>query len=345
VLLHRLTVFVALLLLGAGCSNREPSKSQPRHVSRLVFAKDERIWVADPDGSHRRFLVRGESPEISPDGHWVAFYPCNACSLHVINADGGPARLLAGDLDPPLWSPDSRHLATIGLTDAPNFDEQLITLDRTTGKQHRIVIAPRILGYDFSPDGKQLAFAMSNTPDDLHSDVYVCATGGGALRRLTWDDRSSSPIWEPDGSISFSHREGPLGPFGNYKVWGKHRIWEMLPDGTGRRVLTRRVLGVRLGLRPVAWSKDGGTLLAASPTEIGDFVYVVDSTGSIRSLGNHGYLGYASALDTSRDGRFILVWVQLDGPDSRRTRVELVPANGGPARLIARDVGPPSWSR
>ena len=136
-----------------------------------------------------------------------------------------------------------------------------------------------------------------------------------------------------------------MGPFGNYEVWGKHRIWEMLPDGTGRRVLTRRVLGDRLGLRPVAWSKDGGALLAVSPTEIGDFVYVVDSTGSIRSLGNHGYLGYASALDISRDGRFVLVWVQLDGPDSRRTRVELVPANGGPAHLIARDVGPPSWSR
>jgi Tol biopolymer transport system component len=319
-------------------------------VSRIVFAKGERIWVADRDGRHRRFLVRGEDPEISPDGHWVAYYPCNACSLYVINADGGPARLLAKRVDPPLWSPDSRHLATLGLTPSPNFDEQLITVDRTTGKQRRIAIAPRILGFDFSPDGRQVAFAMSSSPDDLHSDVYVSETDGGVLRRVTWDDRSSWPIWRSDGSISFAHREGPLGPFPRDKVWGKHRIWEILPNGTGRRVLTRRlskpaVSDERLGLKPVAWSKDGRTLLAMSPTEIGDYVYVVDRTGSIRSLGDHGYLGYASAIDISSDGRFILVWVQEDGPDSRRTRLELMPARGGPPRVIARDVGPPSWSR
>ena len=82
-----------------------------------------------------------------------------------------------------------------------------------------------------------------------------------------------------------------------------------------------------------------------SPTHNGEYVYVVTVGGSIRSLGDHGYLGYASALDISRDGRFVLVWDQLDGPDSRRTRVELVPTDGGPIRVIARNVGPPSWSR
>jgi Tol biopolymer transport system component len=279
-----------LLLFSTGCASGRASSSQPRHVSRIVFAQDERIWVADRDGRHRRFLVRGEEPEISPDGHWIAFYPCNACSLHVINADGGPARLLASraDLDPPVWSPDSRHLATLGLTAGPNFDEQLITLDRTTGRQRRIAVAPRILGFDFSPNGRQLAFAMSTSVE--RSDVYVTATNGGALRRLTWDDRSSSPIGAPDGSISFAHREGPLGPFGLDKVWGKHRIWRMFRDGTGRRVLTARlkpaVTDDRLGLKPVAWSRDGRTLLAVSPTEIGEYVYVVDGhTGSIRSVG------------------------------------------------------------
>ena len=35
----------------------------------------------------------------------------------------------------------------------------------------------------------------------------------------------------------------------------------------------------------------------------------------------------------------------VDPVPRARAEVELVPANGGPARVIARDVGPPSWSR
>jgi len=243
--LRRLTVVVSLLLLSTGCSSGEHPKSQPRYVSRIVFAKGEKNLVADRDGRHERFLVRGEEPEISPDGHWVAFYPCNACSLYVINADGGRMRLLAKNVDPPSWSPDSRHLATVGLTAAPTYDEQLVTVDRTTGKQCRIAVAPRILGFDFSPDGKRLTFAMSTSDED--SDVYVSARDGGALRRLTWDDRSSRPLWGPDGSIAYSRREGPLGPFFHDQVWGKHRIWRIFRDGTGRRVLTATIEAGRYG--------------------------------------------------------------------------------------------------
>ena len=131
--------------------------------------------------------------------------------------------------------------------------------------------------------------------------------------------------------------------------WGKHRIWRISPDGTGRRVLTARlkpaITDDRMGLRAVSWSRDGGTLLAVSPSHHAEYVYVVTRAGSIRSLGDHGYFGDASAIDISRDGRLVLVWIQEDGQDAPRTVVELVPVDGGPARVIARYVGPPSWSR
>ena len=319
-------------------------------MSRIVFTQGGKIWVADENGHHRRPLVRGSSPEISPDGHWVAFQRnCfgHGC-LDVIDADGGTARTLARNVDQPVWSPDSRHLAALGSTPEPYFEDQLVTVDRATAKRHWIAVAPNILGFDFSPDGRRLAFALGRFPGE-QSDVYVCGRDGGALRRLTWDDRSSYPVWTPDDKIVFSHREGPLGPFYHDQVWGKHRIWKMRPDGREREVLTARlrpaITDERLGLRAVAWSRDGNTLLAVSPTHIGDYVYVVTAGGSIRSLGDHGYLGYASALDISRDGRFVFVWDQLDGPDSRRTRLELVPTSGGPIRVIERNAGPPSWSR
>ncbi|MDX6504584.1 MAG: TolB protein, partial [Gaiellaceae bacterium] len=286
-----------------------------------------------------RFLVRGESPEVSPDGHWVAYYPCNACDLYVINADGGRGRFLARGVTPPQWSPDSRHLATLAWLDS---DERLLVFDRVTGKHRRLASAPRFLGFDFSHDGRELTFAMSG-PQEEQSDIYVAATTAGDLRRVTWDSRSSWPIWEPDGKIDFAHREGPLGPWPHFRAWGKHRIWQIRPDRTERRLVTRRLAPAikddREGLRPVAWSDDGRTLLAMAPWEHYVRGYLVDRTGSLRSFGDGTF------VDLSRDGRFVLQWVELDGPDSQRTRLELVPVNGGKPRVIARDVGPPSWNR
>lgn len=328
----------------------------------MVFAKGERIGVADADGRGWRFLVRGAVPRLSPDGRWVAFIAPQSPArrdcpeldcLYVIEADGGPVRLLARNVDDATWSPDSRHLAVDGVMTSPPYAEVLRTVDRVTRVQHAIVVAPRLLGFDFSPDGRRLAFAMSNTPDDLRSDIYVAATDGGGVRRLTWDDRSSTPLWSPDGSIVFSHREGPLGPFCRHELcfhaWGKHRLWRMRADGSHRHVLTARlepaVIDERLGLQAVAWSHDGRTLLAVSPTEDGDYVYAVDRSGSIRSLGPHqGYFFLGTATALSRDGRFVLLWSQLDGPDSRRTRLELVPTNGGAPHVLARNVGYPSWN-
>jgi Tol biopolymer transport system component len=244
-----------------------------------------------------------------------------------------------------VWSPDSRHLAIDGVGSA--YEDELVIADRTTAGERRVVTAPQVLGFDFSPDGKRLVFALST--DELRSDIYVCLATGGSFRRLTWDNRSSYPLWGPDGSIVFSHQDGPLGagaardPF-----WGKHRLWRIRPNGTHRTVLTRRLkpalVTERLGLMAVASSRSG-RLLVVSPTHNGDYVYVVSRTGSIRSLGDHGYFGYAKALDISRDGRFVLIWDQLGGPDSPRTRVELVPTDGGSARTLARNVGAPSWSR
>jgi hypothetical protein len=48
-------------------------------------------------------------------------------------------------------------------------------------------------------------------------------------------------MWAADGSIVFPHREGPLGPFCRYHVWGKHRIWRISRDRTSRRRVTLRV--------------------------------------------------------------------------------------------------------
>ena len=134
--------------------------------------------------------------------------------------------------------------------------------------------------------------------------------------------------------------------------WGKHRIWRISPDGTGRRVLTARlrpaITDERLGLIPAVWSRDGKTLLAVSPTHEGDLLYLVDRAGSIRSLGNDGDVGgsrSASVIGLSTDGRFILVALLDNGHLSSTGRLEVLPVDGGPAQVIADNVTGASWSR
>ena len=134
--------------------------------------------------------------------------------------------------------------------------------------------------------------------------------------------------------------------------WGKHRIWRISPDGTGREVLTARlkpaITDDRLGLIAAAWSRDGRTLLAVSPEHDATDVYVVDRGGSIRALGDHGDIGggrFAAVIDLSTDGRFILVALLDNGHLSSTGRLEVLPVDGGPARVIADNVTGASWSR
>jgi Tol biopolymer transport system component len=342
---RRLAAAALLVLVGATTTGAAPRAA---HVARIAFAAHGTIWVTDGEGRHRRAVARGDSAEISPDGNWVVFRRncAGGSCLFLVAASGGRARLLATGFYGAAWSQDSRRLAVDGLGDD---DERLYTIDRVTAARHAIAVAPRFLGFAFSPDGKQLAFAMSTRPYGEVSDIYAAASDGGALQRVTWDDRSSWPIWAPDGSIDFSRREGPLGcGCARDALWGTHRIWRIRADGSDRRLVTTHLrpglTDTRLGLQAVAWSQDGRTLLAASPTHNGDYVYVVDQSGTVRSLGDHGYLGYASPVGISRDGRSALVWIEDDGPDSRRTTLELVPSGGGRPRVLARDVDFPSWT-
>jgi dipeptidyl aminopeptidase/acylaminoacyl peptidase len=302
---------------------------------------------------HARFVARGYAPELSPDGRRLAFVrdDCggSTCIVVVSSAGGRPRPLGLGY--EARWSPDSHRLAVVQFF---GDDERLVTFDVATGTPHAVAISERILGVGFSPDGGRIVFALGRSEEQ--SDVYVSRWGGGGVRRLTWDGRSTWPVWAPDGWIDFAHREGRLGPFpvrehsgayvGVLEAWGKHRIWRIRPDGRGRHVLTRRlapaISDARIGVRPLAWS--GKTLLAVAPLAHGEFPYLVDARGRVRSV-DVGPRGAVHALGISRDGRFLLLWNELDGPDSQRTLLEVQPTSGGPPRVIAPDVGSPSWSR
>lgn len=116
-------------------------------------------------------IVSVEDPQISPDGHWIAFVRVDVDRVENIYrraiwlapTDGGPPR---------------------PFTSGPKHDS-----------------APR-----WSPDGKHLAFVSSRSGDK--SQIFLIATDGGEARRLTdLPHGTANPAWSPDGkSIAFTSR-------------------------------------------------------------------------------------------------------------------------------------------
>jgi Tol biopolymer transport system component len=78
---------------------------------------------------------------------------------------------------------------------------------------------------DVSPDGRQLAFVITDAPQER---VYVMSITGDEGPRLLRDGPASLPRWSPDGAwIAFAPNRGYFGG-----------ILIVRPDGTGERRLT-----------------------------------------------------------------------------------------------------------
>jgi Tol biopolymer transport system component len=77
------------------------------------------IYVADAGGHHLRHVVSGTvSGEVawSPDGHWLAFDSPGSAAIAIVHPDGSTLKKFGKEekenFSPPVWSPDSRQIAT-----------------------------------------------------------------------------------------------------------------------------------------------------------------------------------------------------------------------------------------
>ena len=130
--------------------------------------------------------------------------------LVVADADGANERVVFSSPEPimsPAWSPDGRSLAYVSFhSGLPAIYVQALK----TGEQVRVSARSGINSApDWSPDGSQLAVALSHR--DGNVDIYVLTLASQELRRLT-DDAAidTEPAWTPDGrSLYFtSDRSG-----------------------------------------------------------------------------------------------------------------------------------------
>jgi len=161
------------------------------------------IWIMNADGSKNRFLVKGSSPQWSPDGRrivYVAPGQPTGPQLFVKWMDTGDETQLTHLERPPSnveWSPDGHRIAfNMSVPARPEFTIKLPP--RPAGAKW--IEPPRVIDrLDYRADGQGYRA-------DGYSHIFVIPDGGGTPRQLTDGDYNhGAPEWTPDSQkIIFS---------------------------------------------------------------------------------------------------------------------------------------------
>jgi TolB protein len=149
----------------------EPGPFQTKVVYVKKNGQNKDVCIADWDGHHERQLTKG--------------------GLNLL----------------PGWSPDGTKVA---FTSYKSGNPDLYVFDLNTNEMTPVVRKGTLVtGAAFSPNGKQLAFSMS---EGEGSQIWVVNADGSAPRRITNDAYgiNSSPAWSPDGNrlVFVSNRAG-----------------------------------------------------------------------------------------------------------------------------------------
>ncbi|MBN1481918.1 serine/threonine-protein kinase [candidate division KSB1 bacterium] len=159
-------------------------------------------------------------PAWSPDGKFIAFCRSSDDSeiqgIYLISSLGGMEKKLnSKNCQHLCWSPDGRTLAF------SDFGTSAIFLLDVESRQERQLTYPHVVnsGFlidrsaSFSPDGKQLAFARSES--FATCSIYIIPTRGGQPKRITFDnDQIYGLTWSPRNRIIYSSNRAV-----GYKLW------------------------------------------------------------------------------------------------------------------------------
>ena len=121
------------------------------------------------------------SPQISPDGKWIAFTVSELnlekdkfeTRVWIIPAVGGDAIVMTSkdySAGQPRWSPDNKHLSFLAAKN--DGKTQVWTLNRQGGESQQLTkVIQGVSGHEWSPDGKRLLLSIRDPkPEELTKD-------------------------------------------------------------------------------------------------------------------------------------------------------------------------------
>jgi Tol biopolymer transport system component len=231
------------------------------------------IYIVNADGANPKKVISIElsqgmlySPIWSPDGKQIAFtgnIGGAKTGTFIINIDGthqfellNSSELYTNVLS---WSPDSSQIVYTEKTAKGEYEIYLMRGDGSERAKLADGSQP-----DWSPDGKQIAFAASqwalsesNVPQ-LHSAITVIAPDGSGLRELfvsKSDQYVYAPVWSPKGTyIAFA-----VSPLTSKYLFGNRDIYIIGADGSNPMSINENQLKVTSRLQNVggpSWSFD-----------------------------------------------------------------------------------------
>ncbi|MFI4991456.1 MAG: hypothetical protein ACHQHO_11165 [Solirubrobacterales bacterium] len=310
------------------------------------------VWTMLSDGSQKKSLGEGFSPQISPNGQQVAVSLFGAGAgetgpaLGVYSTTGAPRQTylsLKGETAQPLsWSPDGRYLAVDVQSTALKHGAQLSglgILDTQTAKLSMIAHG-QLFGASFAPNGSdEIVYGLARSQSlTARVNIYRAKSDGSGSVALTRDGRSLFPLWGA-GAIAYDRerlrrQDAPI-----------YQIWLRSSRGRTRRLTNVRVRSLVSGLTPVAFSADGSKLLAQFVGQDTSEAWTVRvASGRARRLTPKGARLPLQAAGMSTDGATVLVNEGgVDGPASEG-RVATLPFAGGRSTVLAAQGSQASWN-
>ena len=302
------------------------------------------------------------SPDVSPDGRWLAYATHrhgNRLQIVTFELDGrGQGRIRSRDWDTnkdfgvPVWAPDGKTLAFTGAWGALTS----IVVAEPDGSNRRVIargIVPAHERPSWSPDGNLLAFrSLGDEIPAIGQEgfiLHIAAVDGSSVTSV--GDAATRPVWSPDG------RHIAVGG-GFLEVDGEPQWGIYVLDADGGN--PRRIFETDRrpdGRSPLLWSPDGSEVWFQLYTPLTRLTAVTVATGEQRTFEElSGVWGMAWSPDGSRLavvtqpialGGQVLYTVAADGSDKQvlvRVGPEGLVAQPVTSRPIAEENHPPPGS-